>query len=359
MKKEIKTFSLFSILIITLTLASFNFVSSASAKDLIIKMGSYDPVLVLDQKKSNGEFASTNIKAQAFKDIIEQMTGGRIKVNVYPNGQLGDDMEMLEMLQAGTAPMSAYPGSPLPNFAPEVLAVQISYIFKDVNVARRVMNGPFGDELAESIVKTSGIRILAWGFEAPYYNFMSVKKRIRVPSDMKGQKIRTMETPHLMEAVRVAGGTPTPISYAEMYTSLQQGVIDGVITGIPYAHSSKITELIKYVNKADPFMGISNIYASEKWWKKLSAEDKYLIKNAAMQAMTSFDGLVAWSEGMWPKFFTSIGIEVYTPNQKEMKVWRDTLKGHMIEWTRKKIGDKWVDKIVKASNEAEKALYGE
>ncbi len=89
MKKGIKTFSLFSILAITLILTCFVFVSLASAKDLIIKMGSYDPVLVLDQKKSNGEFASTNVKCQAFKDIIAQMTGGRIKVNVYPNGQLG------------------------------------------------------------------------------------------------------------------------------------------------------------------------------------------------------------------------------------------------------------------------------
>ncbi|MCK5194928.1 MAG: TRAP transporter substrate-binding protein, partial [Desulfobulbaceae bacterium] len=277
MKKETMACSRSAIIMLMFAVACLVFLTPAAAKNITIKMGSYDPVLVLDQKKSNGEFASTNVKCQAFKDIIEQMTGGRIKVNVYPNGQLGDDMEMLEMLQAGTAPMSGYPGSPLPNFAPEVLAVQISYIFKDVNVARRVMNGPFGDELAESIVKTSGIRVLAWGFEAPYYNFMSVKKRIRVPSDMKRQKIRTMETPHLMEAVRVAGGTPTPISYSEMYTSLQQGVIDGVITGIPYAHSSKITELIKYVCKSDPFMGISNIYASEKWWQKLSAEDKYLI----------------------------------------------------------------------------------
>jgi C4-dicarboxylate-binding protein DctP len=358
MRKEAKIFCRLAVLTLTFAFSCLVFVSPVAAKNITIKMGSYDPVLVLDHEKSNGEFASTNVKAQAFKAIIEQMTGGRIKVKVYPNGQLGDDMEMLEMLQAGTAPMSAYPGSPLPNFAPESLTVSISYIFKDVNVARRVVNGWFGDELAESIAKKSGIRVLAWGFEAPYYNFMSVKKRIRVPSDMKGQKIRTMEAPHLMEAVRVAGGTPTPISYSEMYTSLQQGVIDGVITGIPYAHSSKITELIKYVNKADPFMGISPLYASEKWWKKLSAEDRYLIKNAATQAMASFAGLVTWSEGTWVTFFKTLGIEVYTPNPKEMKVWRDTLKGHMLEWTRKKIGDEWVDKVVKASKEAQKAMYG-
>ena len=358
MKKGTKIYSRLVIVTLTFAFACFVFAPQALAKTITIKMGSIDPPLELGLEKTNGEFASTHIKCQSFKSIIELKTRGRIKVKTFPSGQLGSEMEALEMIKAGTMDMSGYPGGPLPNFAPEALAIQIPYIFKDINVAKKVLFGPLGDELAELIVKKSGIRILVWGFEGPYYNFMSAKKPIRVPSDLKGQKLRTLQTPNLMEIVRKAGGTPTPIAYSELYTALQQGVVDGCITAIPFVRSIKLDEVLKYINKSDFYLGMSNLYVSEKFWKKLSAQDKYMIKNCALQAMTAFDGLTIWGEGRWPDYFRSEGLEVYNPTPAEMKIWKDTIHGHMVEWTKKKIGPEWVDKFMRASKEAERELYG-
>lgn len=358
MKKKTKIGSRLAVLALAFAFACLAFVPQGLSKTITINMGSIDPPLELGLEKTNGEFASTHIKCQSFKSIIELKTRGRIKVKIYPSGQLGSEMEALEMLQAGTMDMSGYPGGPLPNFAPEALAIQIPYLFKDINVAKKVLFGPLGDELAELVVKKSGIRILVWGFEGPYYNFMSAKKPIRVPSDLKGQKLRTLQTPNLMEIVKTAGGTPTPIAYSELYTALQQGVVDGCITAIPFVRSIKLDEVLKYINKSDFYLGMSNLYASEKFWKKLSPQDKYVIKDCALQAMTVFDGLTLWGEGMWPDYFRGKGLEVYSPTPEEMKIWRDTLHDHMVEWTRKKIGPEWVDRFLKASQEAEKELYG-
>jgi tripartite ATP-independent transporter DctP family solute receptor len=312
--------------VLTLTVVGFIFSSQAVAKTLTIKFGTYDPALELTLQKTNGEFASTNIKGQAFKDMIEKKSRGEIEVKIFPSGQLGNDREALEMIKAGTMDMSGYPGGPITNFAPEILALQIPYLFKDINVAKRVLTGPVGEELVELIAKRDGIRILAWGFEGPYYNFMSAKKPIHVPSDLKGQKIRTLETPNLVEMVKLAGGTPTPISFSELYTSLQQGVVDGCITADPFVRMIKLDEVLKYINKADFFLGMSNIYISEKFWNKLSAEQKYLIKDAALQAMTTFEGLTLWGGTVWGSFFEKEGIEVYVPTPAEMKIWQEYQK---------------------------------
>lgn len=358
MNEERQICSQLAILVLAVVFASLGFASQAISKTITIKMGSYDPALELTVDKSNGEFASTNIKCQIFKSVIELKSQGRIEVKVFPSGQLGDDREALEMLRAGTMDMSGYPGAPLTNFASEVLAVQIPYLFKDVNVAKKVLYGPLGDELAEFVAKNTGIRILVWSFEGPYYNFMSTKKSIRVPSDLKGQKIRVLETPNLVEIVKTAGGSPTPISYSELYTALQQGVVDGCVTAIPFVRSIKLDEVLKYINKADFFLGMSNLYVSEKFWKKLSPQDRILVKGAALQAITAFDGLTLWGENLWVDYFRGEGLEVYAPASEEMKTWKDTLHNHMVDWTKKQIGSEWVDKFIQASQQAEEELYG-
>ena len=196
-------------------------------------------------------------------------------------------------------------------------------------------------------------------FEGPYVNFQSVKKPIRVPSDLKGQKIRVMESQSIHETVRVAGGTPTPIPWPEIYTSMQQGVIDGMGCPLPFVRMAKVDEIIKYINKADFYLAFSNLHVCEKFYQSLSSEDKYLLKKCALEAMRIYDGMVLFAEKIEIDYFKSKGIEVYYPTAQEMALWRKTIGPHMIEWTKKKIGAEWVDRFVKASAQAEKELYGD
>ncbi|MBT8369070.1 MAG: hypothetical protein KJP23_30625, partial [Deltaproteobacteria bacterium] len=123
--KTSKKVSNYTTLAAVFTILVFTVTSPAMAKTLSIKFGTYDPPLELGLEKTNGEFASTNIKGQAFKDMIEKKSAGAITVKIFPSGQLGNDREALEMIKAGTMDMSGYPGGPITNFAPEVLALQI------------------------------------------------------------------------------------------------------------------------------------------------------------------------------------------------------------------------------------------
>jgi len=330
----------------------------AAFADITIKCGSYDTPLVLTLEKTNGEFSSTNIKAQVFKKIVENQSQGRIKVKVFPSGQLGDDREALLMTKQGSLEANAYPANPLPNYVPETLAIQIPYMFRDINVAMRVMQTPEADELAELVRKKMGVRVLAWGFEGPYYNIMNTKKRVRVPSDMKGLKIRVIEAPSMIEVIKVAGGTPTPISWTEVYTSLQQGVVDGLETGVPYVRMIKLEELLKHVTMSNFYLGPSNFLVNDKWYSSLSQDDQTLLKDAAQQAMTTFMGLSLWGQDLMVDYLRERKVDVYYPTPSEMKEWQNTLKPHMIKWTKKQIGPEWVDKFLNASERIEKELYG-
>ena len=348
--------SMFFLLVIAFT---FFMVTSPALSKKVIKIGSYDPPLELTMDKTNGNYASTNVKAQVFKTLFEGATGGRYEVKIYPNAQLGNDREGLEMVKKGSMEMNAYPGNPMSNWVPEVLAYQIPYLFKDTNVALRVLKGPLGDELRQLIIKKTGIRVLQWGFEGPYANFHSVKKPIHVPSDLKGQKIRVMETPSMHEIVKVAGGTPTPVPWTEIYTSMQQGVIDALECPLPFVRMAKVDEVIKYICKADFYLGYSNMHINEKFYQSLSSDDKYLVERCALEAMRVYDGMVLYSEPIWVDYFRKKGIEVYYPTPAEMEIWKQTIRPHMIKWTKNQIGSEWVDKFINASTKAEKELYGD
>jgi TRAP-type C4-dicarboxylate transport system substrate-binding protein len=255
--------------------------------------------------------------------------------------------------------MSAYPGQALSNWVPEFLAVQIPYIFKDVNVAFKALQGPLGDEIAEIVLKKTGIRILEYGVEGPYLDFMSAKKPIRVPADVKGVKFRVAPIPILTESAKAMGAASTVVTFAEQYSAMQQGVVDGTVTGLGWLRATKLDELVKYVGKANFFLAMSNFYVSEKFWQKLSEEDQRLCKSAAMSAMRVFNGMVHFGDTMWQDYLKKRNIEVYNPTDEEMKLWKDTVYDHMVEWVIKEIGnDEIVNKTIKASQEAEKALYG-
>jgi C4-dicarboxylate-binding protein DctP len=343
-----------------LTIISFFWLMGGSpvlSKTINIKMGNVDTPVELTLDKTNGEYASTDIKCKAFKKIIEESSHGKIKVKVFPAGQLGGEREMLEMTKMGSLQMNGCSAAALATFVPEVMALQIPYIFSDENVGLRVMKGPIGQEMNELIAKKMGMRIFDWAFEG-YYNIGNIKRPIRVPSDLKGMKIRVAESPNLMEIIKAAGGVATPIPFTEVYTALQQGVVDGVMTGIGLHYTIKTHELIKYFDFANMWFGWSPIGINEEFYRSLSAEDQELIKEAALKAMATYQGMVFWGRDLWVELFRERGIEVYFQTAAEKEEWVETVRPPLEKWTRKEIGSEWVDKIMKASEEAEKELYG-
>lgn len=351
--KLIAMASLTTVLTLTVVLMA----APAWAKKVTIKMGNVDSPFKMTLNETNGEFASTDIKCQAFKKMIEASSDGRIQVKVFPAGQLGGEREMLEMTKMGSLQMNGCSAAALATFVPEVMAIQIPYVFRDENVALKVLNGPVGEELNELIVEKMGMRIFAWNSEG-YYNIGNTKKRIQVPGDLKGLKIRVPETPNMVEIIKLAGGVPTPISFTEVYTTIQQGVVDGAMTGIGLHYTMKTHELIKYYSLAGPWFGWSPIGINEKFYQSLSPEDQTLIKEAALKAMAVHQGMVYWGTDLWVELFKERGIRVDAPTAEEHGQWVRAIKDPMIAWTKERIGSEWVDKIIQASEAAEREIYG-
>jgi C4-dicarboxylate-binding protein DctP len=327
------------------------------AQKITIKIGNADTIADIGLEKSNGEFSSQDVKCQSFKRFIEGSSGGRIEVKIFPNCQLGGEREQWEMTKQGSLQMNACSSATLPNFVPEVDAIHIPYIFKDSNVALKVMNGSVGEELNALILKKIGVRVLAWQHETEY-NFMTAKKSVKVPQDLKGLKMRVVENPSIVELTKLTGATPTPIPFSEVYSSLQQGVVDGVSTGIVFIKGIGVDKILNHISVADPWMGWGVICINDKFYKSLSPEDQYLVKQSAIWASRSYQGLTYWGRDLWIEYFKKQGKDVQIPDAATKAKWVKTIKQPMIKFVKNRIGSEWVDKVLKASKEAEEALYG-
>lgn len=341
--------------IAAVALVVFTSMSVWAEKTVKIRIASWDPPLVLDMAKTNGNFASSNSKAQMFKSVIEKSSRGRIQVTIIPNGQIGGDKDAFEMMQSGALDMSAYPGSILANFVPECLVYQIPFLFRDHTVANRVMDGPFGDELRALVLEKTGVRIFRWGTET-FMNYMTSGFPVKVPADLKGKKIRTREQNSDVEMTKLIGASSTPVPYGELYMALQQGVVDGALTLIPTVEMFKLDQGLKYICKADISYLVGVIAASEKFWQKLSPEDKILVADAANQASVFHRAMMLYGTNLFGESLKKKGVTIYTVSPAERAQWRAALRDPMIAWTRKKIGDKWVDKALNAVADVEKRL---
>ena len=160
-----------------------------------------------------------------FKGDLEAATSGAVSVKLFPAGQLGGERELIEGVKLGTIQM-AMVSAAIAGYYKEAQVLDIPFLFSSAPVAWKVMDGPFGKEMAEDCLKKTGMRVLAYG-ETGFRNFTTSVKLIKSPAYMKGLKIRVMESPVYVAMIKGLGAQPTPIAWPETYTALQQKVVDG------------------------------------------------------------------------------------------------------------------------------------
>jgi tripartite ATP-independent transporter DctP family solute receptor len=196
------------------------------------------------------------IGAEYFKKLVEEKTQGRVEVQIFPSSQLGNERAILEGMKMGSIEMGVITSGALSGFVPEYAVLDLGYLFKDVDEAMNVLNGPIGEEFSQKMVD-NGIRnlgTLRYGFRSVYAN-----KPINSPEDLKGMKIRTMENPAHMDIFKALGANPTPMGYGELYTALQQKVVDGAENLPDLFYNSKHYEVAKeysLTNQVYPLMPI-------------------------------------------------------------------------------------------------------
>jgi tripartite ATP-independent transporter DctP family solute receptor len=217
------------------------------------------------------------------------------------------------------------------------------------------MDGWFGKEMAEDCLKKTGMRVLAWG-ETGFRNFTNSSRPIKSPADMKGLKLRVMESPVYVNMVKALGAAPTPITWAETYTALQQKVVDGQENPVAVIVFAKLYEVQKYMILDGHSYGIDFLLINDKFYQSLPKETQLIVKSAAINAGLCGRGVQQVNSAVGLAQLKEKGMEIYSPNPKERAMFRDAAQKPVIEYIEKQIGKTWIDKLLKAVKEAETEL---
>ncbi|KPJ69936.1 C4-dicarboxylate ABC transporter substrate-binding protein [candidate division WOR-1 bacterium DG_54_3] len=254
---------------------------------------------------------------QAMEFLAERVyekSDGRMRVDVYPSEQLGSERECLELLQIGSLAMTKVSCSVIEGFVPEMSVLSLPYIFRDEEHRFKVLEGKIGRELL-----LAGERYWLRGlcyYDAGTRSFYTKDRPILSPSDLAGLKIRTQESPTSMKMVQALGGSATPIAWGELYSALQQGVVDGAENNPPSFHLSRHYEVCKFYS-LDEHTGVPDILViSTKFWDDLSPEFQQWLQEAANESEQHQKRL--WKEATQRALeeVQRSGVKIYHPNKK-------------------------------------------
>lgn len=216
---------------------------------------------------------------EVFAQEVLKQSGGQLAVKIFPDGQLGTEREVLELLQIGSIAMTKVSAAAMANFAPEYKVMGVPYLFRDKDHLFNVLEGEIGEEILEA-----GSEYLLRGlcfYDAGSRSFYTKEKPIKTPDDLNGLKIRVMNHQMSVDMVNEMGGSATPMAYGELYTALQQGVVDGAENNPPSFVTSGHYEVCKYYT-LDEHSSIPDVLViGTKYWETLSSQEQIWMKAAA------------------------------------------------------------------------------
>ena len=250
-----------------------------------------------------------------FAEEVYYLSEGTMSVTVFPNSTLGGDRDMGEGMQIGTVDIGLIAGV-LGVFEPTVLLLELPYLFDNQEEFDKIIRGDIGREIEENILNSSNIRVLSW------WNRGSRQVTSNVPihglSDIQGLSIRVPEISAMVETWREMGASPTPMAWAEVFTALEQGVIDAQENPIPFIHSGSIHEVQSYLSITNHKFEYVTMSMAEGTWQSLTPEQREIIKTA-VQITTDFQNeqVLILEEELLQDIIAS-GVTVIHPNIEEL-----------------------------------------
>jgi tripartite ATP-independent transporter DctP family solute receptor len=260
---------------------------------------------------------------------LKEKSAGKVILQVYPGEQLGSEREMIEQLQLGSLDMAKVSTSPLESFVPIVSVFSVPYLFRDAEHFWKVLEGPIGERLKNAGEKV-GLKGLCY-YDAGSRSFYTKEKPILTPADLSGMKIRVQESKTSIRMIKELGASPTPIAWGELYTSLQQGVVDGAENNPPSFYRSRHFEVCKHFSLDEHAMVPDIVLMSMETWKKLPQDVQKLVQGAANESAQYHRQL--WKEATEDalKKIQQEGVKVYNPDKaafrEKVKQMHESYKG--------------------------------
>lgn len=218
------------------------------------------------------------------QSILNEKSGGKLQIKVFPDGQLGSEREVIELLQIGSIAITKVSASALSNFVPEYQVMVVPYLFRDSDHLWNNLEGEVGEQLL-----AGGSDFLLRGlcfYDAGARSFYTKEKPINSPDDLTGLKVRVQNDKMSVAMANTLGASATPMAYSELYTALQQNVVDGAENNIPSFVTSNHFEVCKYYTFDEHTMIPDVVIIGTKFWDKLSDQEKKWLRSAAAESVT-------------------------------------------------------------------------
>jgi tripartite ATP-independent transporter DctP family solute receptor len=271
-----------------------------------------------------------NNGAHHFKNVVEMMSGGRIKASVHPAGQLGGEIAMAEAVQTGTLEMGFIGDAPLANMIPQMALCGLPFFYPDKAALERVWSGSVGEKIA-SLFPQKGLVLLTWT-STGFRDFGNSKHPIHTPADIGSLKMRTLESPLFIDSYKALGVNPVPTPWPEVFSSLQQGVVDGI--DLPYRAmwTSKVYEALKHVTLCGWTYTGSFAVINKKFYDSLPRDLREIVKDAAYEAGRVTLGTNFQDEYTALKGLKEKGITVTNLTREERAAFVDKMKPVHEKW---------------------------
>lgn len=248
---------------------------------------------------------------------LNELSQGKMRLQIYPNQQLGSERECLELLQIGSLDMTKVSGAVLENFAPKLRIFGLPFLFDNKDHLFKVLDGTIGKELLkegeEYWLKGVGF------YDSGSRSFYTKERPVEQPEDLEGLKIRVQESVSAFDMVKQLGASPTPISWGELYTALQQGVVDGAENNPPSFYLSRHYEVCKYYSIDEHTMIPDVLLVSTHLWDRLSSEEQGWLQKAIDQSIPYQRDLWIQSENESLQAVIEAGVEVSYPKKNRFQ----------------------------------------
>lgn len=254
--------------------------------------------------------------ATDFARLVGERTGGRVRIDVFPSGQLGPgEREEIEALQLGGIDLVVSGTAVMANFLRDFAVMDLPFLFRDYRQVDAVLDGPVGKALLERLDR-AGLNITGLAlWEQGFRHLSNSRRPVHTPADVRGLKIRVQENPIHVDAFNALGASATPMAWGEVYTSLQQGVIDGQENPLPVFTSQKIYEVQKHLALTGHFYAPAIIVASGKRFGELPADVREVMLRTAAEVSASMRERGRRAESEHLEQLKALGMQVTTPDR--------------------------------------------
>lgn len=284
-----------------------------------------------------------------FEELVEAGSDGEIDVQIFPSSQMGPDREMIEGVQTGVLEMAIPPSSFFAGWDPAFAVIELPYMYASKDIAFDVLDGKAGDDMLAR-VEDQWLVGLGW-LELGVRNVTNNVRPISTPEDLAGVKLRTMKVPAHVATFETLGANPTPMNFGEVYSALQQGVIDGQENPLAIITSQRFYEVQKYLSTTGHVFAVYMPVISKPFFDSLSAEHQQLIRESMAAARAHQAELVAAEDTAQLEEIRAAGVEVLELSADQRQAFADKTESVRLQY-RDEVGAENYDAWVAAVNAA-------